>query len=69
MSSRRKPRPRAILKTSSPNCPPAKKPKIHELRERAPRDFVGRATLRDDVAAPNFAMLGSDPEHLVLQPP
>ena len=46
----------------------AKKPEIHEARERAPRDFVGDAAPRDNVAASNFATLGSDPEHLVLQP-
>ena len=29
---------------------------------------MGNAAPRDDVAAPNFTTLGSDPEHLVLQP-
>ena len=41
---------------------------MHQARERAPRDFVGDAALRDDVAAPDFTTLGGDPEHLVLQP-
>ena len=40
---------------------------MHEARERAPRDFVRDAALRDDVA-PHLALLSGNPEHLVLEP-
>jgi hypothetical protein len=50
-----------------PEADAAKKPELHEARELAPRNFVGHATVRDDIAAPNLATLGSEPEYLILK--